>query len=382
MVDSMGGEAYPNIAYAAFRVYPFGGGGNLAFLRSLDRYCSFGKFSLHVDSSHAEHLLRRRNPRAKLGLLHPGRIPISASLGTILFDVDDLLDDSTVIDVAEISNLPALQLLKHAKAKGKHTVTTVLETCNSRISDRLFPIRSFIQQSICFTDMFRVATIRSREYLIGVGAPPDSVRVLPIGIDSKLFFPARSERDDDRFRILFARRLESKNGVELIMNVFPKILRSVPTAELWIAGDGPLRQKVISQSAHLPVKFVGHVPYDELGDLYRKVDVYCNPAQDKFFLGNRFQEDGQYSFPLIEAQRCGLPVITTDSGANLEVLAPGNCVIPQRDPASLVDAILQVASDPQRIRLSNANAAFAALRYDAERLQRMFDRAVADLEGY
>ena len=370
---------HPNISYSAFRVYPFGGGGSLAFLRSLDRYCGFGSISLHVDFSHAEHHLRRSNPRAKLGLLHPGRVPISASLGTILFNVDDLLGDSTVIDVAEVSNLPALQLLTRAKAKGKHTVTTVIETCNSRVLDRIFPFRSIIQKCIDFTDMFRVTTVRSREYLIGLGAPPDSVRVLPIGIDSELFFPASGKRNDDRFRILFARRLEPKNGVGMILDVLPKILRDVPTVELWIAGDGPLRQKVVRQSAQLPVRFVGHVQYEELGDLYRKVDVYCNPARDQFLLGNRFQEDGQYSFPLLEAQRCGLPIITTDSGANLEVLAPGNSVIAQRDPKALVDAILHVANDQHRVRLGNSNAEFAERRYDAKRLQQIFDQAVADL---
>jgi glycosyltransferase involved in cell wall biosynthesis len=109
------------------------------------------------------------------------------------------------------------------------------------------------------------------------------------------------------------------------------------------------------------------------------VDVYCNPAQDLFVLGRTFQEDGQYSFPLLEAQRCGLPVVTTDSGANREILAPGNPVVPQRNSTALVDAIVQLASDRRRQELGKANANFIAQRFDAERLQQKFDRAVAEL---
>lgn len=370
---------YPDISYAAFRPYPFGGGGNHAFLRSLDRYCGFGKVSLHVDVPHVPEHLRCSDSKVKIGLLHPGRLPAPASLGTVLVGAAELIHDSTAIDVAEVTNLPAVQLLRRARTNGKRTVTTVLETCHSRVFDRLPPFRTLIRRAIEFTDMFRVATRRSRDYLVALGAPPDSIQVLPVGIDSSLFFPPRDRRTDGRFRLLFARRLEPKNGVDLLLDILPKLIRQIPNFELWIAGAGPMRSEVVRRSACLPVRIVGQIQYEELGNLYRDVDVYCNPAQDLFVLGRTFQEDGQYSFPLLEAQRCGLPVVTTDSGANREILAPGNPVVPQRNSTALVDAIVQLASDRRRQELGKANANFIAQRFDAERLQQKFDRAVAEL---
>jgi glycosyltransferase involved in cell wall biosynthesis len=71
----------------------------------------------------------------------------------------------------------------------------------------------------------------------------------------------------------------------------------------------------------------------------------------------------------LQAMACGLPVVSTRSGAIPEyVPATAGLLVPQRDPQALAGAVLDLLSDPaRRERMGQAGRAHAVEFYDARR---------------
>lgn len=61
------------------------------------------------------------------------------------------------------------------------------------------------------------------------------------------------------------------------------MLEAYPDAELYVCGDGPLREELKTQASSLGisdvVKFLGNVPYDEMPKVYRSGDVLVLPSR-------------------------------------------------------------------------------------------------------
>ena len=72
----------------------------------------------------------------------------------------------------------------------------------------------------------------------------------------------------------------------------------------------------------------------------------------------------------IQAMACGIPVISTRSGAIPEYVPDGvaGVLVPERDPEALAEAILQLLSDESlRRKMGEAGRAYAVEHYDARK---------------
>jgi glycosyltransferase involved in cell wall biosynthesis len=104
----------------------------------------------------------------------------------------------------------------------------------------------------------------------------------------------------------------------------------------------PFKLLVISQNdfdlspANFPVTLVKPRNDSELAEYYRSGDIYIHPS---WFEG--------FGMPPLEAQACGLAVISTDSGGVREFLKNGEnaVIVPPREPRTLAKAVERVLSD-------------------------------------
>lgn len=111
--------------------------------------------------------------------------------------------------------------------------------------------------------------------------------------------------------------------------------------QIWLAGDGPLRQHLMQQSEKLllgnTVQFCGLLPREKLLDLYRKkiISVTVLPSIES---GNGLHEGIPVS--LMEALSFGIPVISTRTGGIPELINDecGILVEPE-NPKALADTI-------------------------------------------
>jgi glycosyltransferase involved in cell wall biosynthesis len=149
-------------------------------------------------------------------------------------------------------------------------------------------------------------------------------------------------RARDPLRPVFVsnRNLDPLYNVGCILRAYALISKRHPGAELHIAGDGSQRPhlKDMAASLRLPnVVFHGKLTTDEMSALLDRCDIMLNsPNIDNM------------PSSLLEAQACGLPVVTTNAGGIPYIVKheESGMLVPCNDHRALADAALRVLADP------------------------------------
>ncbi len=155
------------------------------------------------------------------------------------------------------------------------------------------------------------------------GIADDRIVTFPWGIDLLSFSPAPSSlsiREELGWAanevFISTRSWEPVYAIDVLIRAFDSVVRSRPTARLFLMGDGSLEKEIKSLVAHLGlgqfIHMTGRVNYGLLPDYFRAADAYVSSALS----------DGT-SVSMLEAMACGLPVIVSDSFGNLEWVEEG-----------------------------------------------------------
>lgn len=167
-------------------------------------------------------------------------------------------------------------------------------------------------------------------------------------------------------RVLFVGRLHAEKGIFDLLDAFARVKSRAPRARLVVVGDGPARvdvERTVSERGWTEdILLAGTVKNRDLPPFFRAADVFVAPS-----VTTRKWEE-QVGMSSIQAMACGLPVVSTRCGAIPEYIPEGlaGILVPERDPASLAEAIIRVLSDPELgRRMGEAGRACAVERYDA-----------------
>jgi glycosyltransferase involved in cell wall biosynthesis len=134
-------------------------------------------------------------------------------------------------------------------------------------------------------------------------------------------------------------RDENYKGHREVIEVWPRVLEVMPTAELWIAGGGDLRpqleEMVKARELEPKVRFFGAVPEEAKADLLRRCRALVLPSAGEGF-----------GLVYLEAMRMGRPCLVSTLDAGAEVVNPPEAGLSAdlRDSAALRDAILRLLS--------------------------------------
>jgi glycosyltransferase involved in cell wall biosynthesis len=154
--------------------------------------------------------------------------------------------------------------------------------------------------------------------LAGLGARPERLAVLPMGVDGRLFFPgdrgaARRELgiDGSRPEVLFAGDLIPEKG---ILGLARALASSDLAVRLSAAGDGPDREALEELARADPgrLRVLGRLPPEALAARYRASDVLVLPSESE-----------GTPVTVLEALAVGLPVVAAAVGGIPEVVRPG-----------------------------------------------------------
>lgn len=194
------------------------------------------------------------------------------------------------------------------------------------------------------------------ESVAGDGRP---VRPVPFGVDTTAFVPAASARTGP-FTVGFVKRFETRYGAGVLVDAFAEVVERVPDARLVLAGGGSRRARLEDRVRRLGladrVEFPGEVPHTDVPDLLRRCDVLANPSRSESF-----------GVVLLEAAACGLPVVATRVGGTAETVVDGvsGLLVPVDDPSALAEALVGLASDPERRRaMGEAGRAMVVADYE------------------
>jgi glycosyltransferase involved in cell wall biosynthesis len=171
------------------------------------------------------------------------------------------------------------------------------------------------------------------------GIPADRVTVILNGVDHELFQSPRAAPSGPPI-ILSVGRLEPEKDQHILIEAFRLVVADHPQAQLWLVGNGSLRETLISLVARY--------------DLAGRVQVL--PGRPN--LRPLFQEAAVFALSslaeglpnvVLEAMVAGLPVVATSVGGLPEVVRPGRTgwLVPPGDVPALAAALSHLLSDPE-----------------------------------
>lgn len=166
-----------------------------------------------------------------------------------------------------------------------------------------------------------------------------SIKVIPNGVDTKLFKPIKDNQKFSQFTITAGGTLlNSKKGLADLIAGFALFAHQHPQVRLLLIGEGPLRSKLEAQVTELglkkSVKFMGRKSRKWLSANLPKCHICCLPSTSE-----------SMSNAILESMACGLPVITTP--ASKELIDGKGIVIDYHSPEQITQALTQIYTDPK-----------------------------------
>lgn len=193
---------------------------------------------------------------------------------------------------------------------------------------------------------------------------PKKIRVVPNGIDTKLFAPG--DQREDKFTLCYCARLTKKKGPDVLLEA----LKGISDVQLLMVGDGPMRKELeeTAKKEEVDVQFFGRIPNEEIPAVFHRSHAYVLPTH----------HEGSPK-TLMEAMACALPVISTDGFGVDEVFEDGleGIKLHYGDVKGLREAILHLKNEPEKAQKMGENGRSRVLKeYSFERL---YERELAVL---
>lgn len=206
-----------------------------------------------------------------------------------------------------------------------------------------------------------------RQRAIECGLPAERVVIKHIGIDVGKFQHAGKPVAEREPHILFVGRLVEKKGIRYLIDAYAKLMQHVPAAMLTIVGDGPLRAELEAHARQLNVepRFVGNRTPEQLRTHLAEARAFCLPS----VRAANGDAEG-FGMVLLEAQACGVPVVTSAMGGAQEGIIDGvtGFAFAERDVVALAAALEKLLTDDAlAAHMSTAARRFVEDRFDLAR---------------
>ncbi len=136
-------------------------------------------------------------------------------------------------------------------------------------------------------------------------------------------------------------KTEDYKGHREVIKAFPEVLKRIPNAELWIAGDGDLRSELEQSARDKSVRFFGNVSEEQKLKLLQSARCLVMPSRGEGF-----------GLVYLEAMRVGRPCLVSALDAGREVVNPpeAGLAADPNDKAALTDALVRLLSDGEEWR--------------------------------
>ena len=205
---------------------------------------------------------------------------------------------------------------------------------------------SYMQWLYGQIDTVFVNSEQYRKCWIDRGFAPEKLKILPRGLDTDLFHPARRDpsywqrfgANGSSVRLLYVGRISREKDLDVLAAAYDKIREAGQPVQLFIVGQGPHSDAL---AAALPeAVFLGYLTGEPLATAYASADIFVFPSTTDTF-GN----------VVIEAQASGLPVIVSDLGGPKELVEDGvnGLVTKAHDVEDVARAIALLVGD-QKMR--------------------------------
>lgn len=259
--------------------------------------------------------------------------------------------------------------------------------CTSHGAD-LFALRGLLARQLkgCVARRAAALTVVSaamKARALELGARPERVRVMPMGIDARQRFAPDPSSERRRDELLFVGRLVAKKGVGHLLDALALVRRTLPDVRLTLVGAGPLeaelRAQALARGLDAHVVFAGAVANEELAPYYRRAAALVVPSVVT-------PEGDQEGLGLVigEALACECPVVASDLPAIRDLVHDGMTGFLARpgDATDLADKIVRMLGDPGRAaRLAREGRGLVLERFDWQTVGRGYEELLSAVAG-
>jgi L-malate glycosyltransferase len=222
----------------------------------------------------------------------------------------------------------------------------------------------------------------ARGILLEEGLAPESIAVIPNGVDTAAFrrlpssggsppAPARGDLPavaaKRRRRVITVANLRAEKSHETLIAAAEMVVRDFPDVEFQIVGDGPRRTElealVRSRRLEDAVHFLGH--REDVSRLLADADIFALPSRSEAFPNSA-----------IEAMASGLPVVASRVGGLLDMIEDGQTglLAEPGNAESFAAALSQLLADPGgAVEVGERARAQVQQRYSFERMVQSFE---------
>lgn len=187
--------------------------------------------------------------------------------------------------------------------------------------------------------------------------PPEKTTVIYNGIDVERFTAAqpgtlRKELEiPTKTKIVgMVGRVNPTKGHETFLQSIPEILTKHPDTVFVVVGGGDYIEKL--KSIRSDVKFLGM--RSNIPEIMKDLDVFVLASWDEPF-----------GLVTVEAMAAGTPIVATNTGGTVEIIAEGETglLIPPKDPSRLAQAIIRILTDNKLADKLKANGVNKAKQF-------------------
>ena len=203
-----------------------------------------------------------------------------------------------------------------------------------------------------------------------LGCPEGLIRRLPCGIDLSLFASVARATAGGPLRVITVGRLVEKKGYSTSIQALGALARRGIDFRYQIVGSGPLRETLRELATECgiadQVEFVGPKPAEEVRGLLQQADIFLLPSVTA--------SDGDTEgapVSLMEAQACGLPVVSTLHAGIPEIVVDGESgiLVAEHDVDQTTAALITLSRDPNlRTRMGQRARANMQCQHDIHQL--------------
>lgn len=264
---------------------------------------------------------------ARVTLIRPGFIKLPGisriSAHFTHYRVIKRIIDTESIDAIILYSAPTngIQTLKLAHKKGIPVLFRSIDILHQMVH---YSYYSFLRYPTLFierivyseADLILTLTPKLAEYALKMGATRDLIKLVPHGVDTKIFYPREDEGLKEKYGldrtdkiILFLGTLSTFSGMDSFVKEFPKILKEIPETKLIIVGGGPIFERIRRLIRRLKISnnviLTGFQPHHLVPEYINLADICINPFH--------INEATKYILPnkITQYLACAKPVIAT-----------------------------------------------------------------------
>jgi glycosyltransferase involved in cell wall biosynthesis len=225
----------------------------------------------------------------------------------------------------------------------------------------LFNIEKFLTKHLNYDILVSWSKYMVENYFLEWGINPEKIRVIPGGVDTKLFNPTIKYKDirqiygidSDETLFLSVKILSMSNTLGLLEAVksFHYFLKnSGVKARYLIVGGGrgrPYLEKLVNRlGLNNKVILADPVPYRELVNYYKSADATVH----------FFAYDPSISMSMLDSLACGVPIIATDVGETANVVDNSVGFLVPPNIREMSDAMKRFCENPDLKKKMSKNA--------------------------